>query len=59
MNKCSPTEMRKNLIIVDKFKSFGIDFVPMPVKSEDHKNELIHQSNEILTEMLEANGVEV
>ncbi len=35
MNKCSPVEMRKNLEIVEAFKSYGIDFVCIPVTEED------------------------
>lgn len=41
MKKCSPVEMRKNLVIVDQLRMAGIDFVPVPVKSQEHKYELI------------------
>ena len=48
MNKCSPVEMRKNLMVVDQYKNVGIDFVAVPVRDHDHKNELIALSNEVL-----------
>ena len=46
MEMCSPVEMRKNLVIVETFKRCGVDFVAVPVRSEDHKNELIKQSSD-------------
>ena len=52
MNKCSPVEMRKNLEVVEQFKKHGIDFVAIPVKSQDHKNELIAMGNDVFEEML-------
>ena len=54
MDKCSPVEMRKNLAAVETYRQAGMDFVVMPVKNQDHKNELIVQSTEILSEMVEA-----
>ena len=51
MNRCSPAEMRKNLQVVEQFKKYGIDFVAVPVRDEDHKNELIALGNEVLEEM--------
>lgn len=54
MNRCNPAEMRKNLQVVEQFKNAGIDFVPVPVRDEDHKNELIAQVAEILQELIEA-----
>lgn len=48
MNKCSPVEMRKNLDVVEQFKLAGIDFVPMPVKDELHKANLVFQADAIL-----------
>jgi hypothetical protein len=41
MNKATPVELRKSLQIVDVLKNAGIDFVPVIVKSEQHRNELI------------------
>lgn len=43
MLKCSPTEMRKNLQVVELFKKTGVDFVPIPVLSLEHKIELVKQ----------------
>ncbi len=51
MEKCSPVEMRKNLMAVDELKRAGIDFVPIPVSSAAHKQLLIRQGHEILTIM--------
>ena len=52
MNKCSPVEMRKNLIIVEQCARNGIDFVVIPVKNDSHKAELIAQGNAVLEELL-------
>lgn len=51
MDRCSPVEMRKNLIVVEQFKKHGIDFVAVPVRDDDHKNELISLCNDVLEEM--------
>ncbi len=40
-NRCSPVEMRKNLVAVDGFKKAGIDFIPMPVLNEEDKKVLL------------------
>jgi len=50
MNRCSPVEMRKNLEVVNQFKKYGIDFVAVPVKNQDHKAELISHGNKVLEE---------
>ena len=52
MNKCSPVEMRKNLLAVDEFRKHMIDFVVIPVKSEKHKAELIAQGQAIFEELI-------
>lgn len=41
IERCSPTEMRKNLEMVHQFERIGLDFVPIPVKSAEHKQELM------------------
>lgn len=51
MKRCDPVEMRKNLLVVDQFKRHGIDFVVIPVRDADHKNELIAQGAEVLEEI--------
>ncbi len=53
MERCSPVEMRKNLEVVDKLRKFGLDFVAVPVRDDDHKNELIAQSSEALEYLVE------
>ena len=52
MDKCSPVEMRKNLDVVAQYIKAGIDFVPVPARDSDHKNELIVMGNEILEEAI-------
>ena len=48
MNKCNPETMRKNVELVETFRSAGIDFVPVPVISDEHKEQLVLQLNVIL-----------
>ena len=43
VERCNPAEMRKNMIAADAFKRCGIDFVPIPVRSPEHKAELLAQ----------------
>ena len=43
--------MRKNLQVVETFRRFGIDFAVVPVKDDDHKNELIALGNKVLEEL--------
>jgi hypothetical protein len=56
MVRCSPVDMRKNLEVVEQFKRYGIDFVAVPVRNGDHKNELIELGGEVLEEL--AKGTE-
>ncbi len=41
LERCSPIEMRKALTMADAFKQAGVDFVPVPVFSQDQKDELL------------------
>lgn len=52
MDKCSPVEMRKNLMIVDHLKRCGMDFVAIPARDQSHKGELIAQHLAMLEELL-------
>ena len=54
MDRCSPVEMRKNLEVVEGFKKHGIDFVVIPVRNPEHKNELVALCVEILEELADA-----
>lgn len=54
MLKCSPVEMRKNLEVVQQFSKHGIDFVAVPVRDQDHKNELISLGANILEDFAKA-----
>lgn len=52
MNKCNAVDMRTNLLIVEQYKSAGIDFVAIPVSSAAHKLELIDQADKALDDLL-------
>ena len=43
--------MRKNLVIATMLKNAGIDFVAMPAKNEEHKNQLLEQLDKTLGEI--------
>ena len=53
MKKCDPMEMRKNLEVVEVLKNAGIDFVPIPVKNQEHKEELVALGHAIFDEILD------
>ena len=40
MNRANPVELRKALELAHAFVLAGIDFVPVPVLTQDDKNEL-------------------
>lgn len=51
--RCSPAEMRKNLVIVGELKKAGLDFVAVPVKDAAHKASLLSMADEIFDQLLE------
>lgn len=51
MERCSPVEMRKTLVVVEEFKKHGIGFIAIPYQNEGHKNELMQQSRDSLQKM--------
>ena len=53
MNRASPSDMRKALIVVDGFKKAGILFVPVPVLNEAHRIKLGNMVNEALQVILD------
>lgn len=53
IERCSPAEMRKNLDMVHHFERIGLDFVPIPVKSAEHKQELMQLLKLSLDEIME------
>ena len=48
MNKASPVELRKALLVAKAYADVGIQFVPMPVFSEEEKSNLIKEADERL-----------
>ncbi|PAU73306.1 DUF1382 family protein [Vreelandella alkaliphila] len=48
MNKASPVELRKALLVAKAYADAGIQFVPMPVFSEEEKSNLIKEADERL-----------
>ena len=48
MKRCHPVRMRNNLEVVDQFRASGIDFVPIPVTSDEVRAELIASMLEAL-----------
>lgn len=48
MNKASPAEMRKAFLVARAYSDMGIQFVPMPVFSEEEKNARIKEADERL-----------
>ena len=51
MEKCNPTTMRDNLILVEALKQACIDFVPIPVLSEEEKKYYIDIFNQKLEQV--------
>lgn len=41
LNRASPADLRKAKMLVDAMVNAGIDFVPIPVVSDDHKLKLM------------------
>lgn len=52
LQRCSPVQMRENLMMVEFLKSFGISFIPIPVKNDVHRAELVLKAHEIIGELL-------
>ena len=48
MHRASPTEMRKAFLVARAYTDMGIQFVPMPVFSEEEKNARIKEADERL-----------
>ena len=46
MNRCSSVDMRKNMQVADKLRISGIDFVCVPVYSQENKEAVIKQAQE-------------
>jgi len=44
MNKASPANMRKALVVVDEFRKAGILFIPMPVLNNKDKDDLAKEA---------------
>lgn len=44
MERASPINVRKSLEMVELFKSAGIDFIPVPVATEEERNAMIEMA---------------
>lgn len=51
LKRASPQELRVALEIVHHLKMYGIDFVPIPVTSQEQKKELLLMSEKALQEL--------
>lgn len=51
MERCNPVQMRKNLEMVKDLKDSGIDFMPIPVRDEEHRLMLAHYAENTLAVM--------
>lgn len=51
MAECKPVQMRKNLEMVQDLKNHRIDFMPIPVRDEEHRLMLARYAENILEEM--------
>lgn len=48
MNRASPAEIRKGIVLAKLFAREGIAFVPVPYFDEETMNQLLRQKDEIL-----------
>lgn len=53
MQCANPIELRKALETTMVMQSYGLDFVPIPVKNEQHKAELLMLMQKTLDEIIE------
>ena len=53
MNRCSPVTMRKALVIVNELKAQGIEFVALPVVSNDDREYLTGELQRRLDVLIE------
>ena len=51
MKRAHPTTLRKSLLMAQAFAKGGIDFVPMPVLSEEDKAKLVEEIQRRLDEI--------
>lgn len=51
MSECKPVQMRKNLEMVQDLKNNRVDFMPIPVKDEHHRQFLAQYAANILEDM--------
>jgi hypothetical protein len=49
--RCDSVEMRKNLQIAKMLGRSGIDFVAVPVRSAEHKRELLNEGQTVLEKL--------
>lgn len=51
IQRASPKDLRKSLELVNQLKMSGIDFVPVPVTSQEQKKELLIMFEKALQEL--------
>jgi hypothetical protein len=54
MSKCSPVESRKNLEVATMYVKYGIDFVAVPVRDQEHKNKLLTDVEKVFQEAIDS-----
>lgn len=50
--KQSPVDMRKSLVLVGALKRSGIEFVPVPVLDDEHREKLVKELDASLEELM-------
>lgn len=58
LQRASPKDLRNALILVHNLKMQGIDFVPIPVTSPEHKQELYKMFENALEDLEKLAGAE-
>ncbi len=51
--RASPSNMRKSLEMTDSMRMYGIDFVPIPVTSPEHREKLVAEALQSIADLVE------
>ena len=52
MMRADPMEVRRSIMVAEEIVHAGLDFVPVPVKNDQHKQELIALSERVMQELI-------